>query len=197
MSVTTITTATTAASVDSSDTVASRVTTLDGNVFVTVDLPVNVADQIIAILRANETPALADTIDTLADTLNDAYTTVIDDILGCSDLLPGGDSIILTEPAILRFSGGGTMAVLLPGAYNHSAAAAHGVNALEGYATERGIDMDDPHLTVNIHSACWMVLHPCDSADHDFHPQDSDAGTPGAILVTRVDLEMDYTLAVA
>ena len=54
------------------------------------------------------------------------------------------------------------------------------------------LDMDDPELGTIIHPAGWVVLHHCDAADHDFHPQDSDAGTPGAILVTRVDLELNY-----
>jgi hypothetical protein len=171
----------------------SKVTTDgDGNVFVSVDLPVGIADELIAILRASETPALSAVIDTLAVTLKDAYSVVVEDAIGCLDLLPGGDSDILTEPAILGSADGGTLAVLLPGTYSLWDAAVEGLAAVQDYATERGIDMDDPELGAIIHPAGWMVLHHCDAPDHDFHPQDSEAGTPGAILVTRVDLELNY-----
>ena len=171
----------------------SKVTTDgEGNVFVSVDLPLCIADELIAILRASETPALSSVIDTLAVTLTDAYTVVVDEAFGCPDLLPGGDCDILTEPAILGSFDGGTLAVLLPGAYSLWDAAVESVAAVRDYATERGIDMDDPELGVIIHPAGWVLLHHCDAAEHDFHPQDSNAGTPGAILVTRVDLELNY-----
>ena len=171
----------------------SKVTTDgDGNVFVSVDLPVAMADELIAILRASETPALSAAIDTLAATLKDAYAVVLEDTLGCPDLIAGGGSDILTEPAILESFDGGTLAVLLPGAYSLWDAAVEGVAAVQDYAAERGIDMDDPELGAVIHPAGWVVLHHCDAADHDFHPQESDTGTPGAILVTRVDLELNY-----
>ena len=171
----------------------SKVTTdVEGNVFVSVDLPVDIADDLIAILRANQTPALSGAIDTLAATLKDAYTVVLEDALGCPDLMPGGPSDILSEPAILESFDGGTFAVLLPGAYSLWDAAVQGVAAVQDYATDRGIDMDDPELGAVIHPAGWVVLHHCDAADHDFHPQESVAGTPGAILVTRVDLELNY-----
>jgi len=180
------------------NTLESKVTTdLDGNVFVSVDLPVETADELIAILRANETPALSSAIDTLAVTLEDAYAVVLGDAFGCLDLLPGGDSDILTEPAILGSFDGGTLAVLLPGAYSLFDAATESVAAVQDYATERGIDMDDPELGATIHPAGWVVLHHCDAADHDFHPQNTAAETPGAILVTRVDLELNYGIVPA
>jgi hypothetical protein len=171
----------------------SRVTTDgDGNVFVSVDLPVGIADEMIAILRTSQTPALSAAIDTLAVTLEDAYSVVLEDAFGCPDLIPGGDSDTLAEPAILGSFDGGTLAVLLPGAYSLWDAATESIAAVQGYATERGIDLDDPELGAVIHPAGWVVLHHCDAADHDFHPQDTAAGTPGAILATRVDLELNY-----
>ena len=101
------------------DNLESKVTTdLDGNVFVSVDLPVEIADELIAILRANQTPELSAAIDILAVTLKDAYSVVLEDAFGCPDLLPGGDTDNLTEPAILGSFDGGTLAVLLPGAYS-------------------------------------------------------------------------------
>jgi hypothetical protein len=96
------------------------------------------------------------------------------------------------EPAILESFDGGTLAVLLPGAYSLWDAAVESMAAVQDYAAERGIDMDDPDLGAVIHPAGWVVLHHCDAPDHDFHPQECDAGTPGAILVTRVDLELNY-----
>ena len=176
-----------------STTIDSRVTQDgEGNAFVSVDLPVGIADLLVAHLRANPTPELAAAVDILAGTLHDAYEVVLAEILGCPDLLSGGDTMILTEDAILGSLDDGILSVLLPGQYTARDAAVKGFAAVQDHASARGIDLDDPHLTVNIHPAQWMVLLHCDAADHDFHPQDSDAGTPGAILVTRIDLEMAY-----
>jgi hypothetical protein len=163
----------------------------DGDTFVSCDLPVAIADELIALLRANPTPSIEPLVNALAATLNDAYTAVVADVLGCPDLVPGSEAVVLAEDAIID-SPDGTMAVLLPGAYNTSDAATKALAAIADHAAGRGVDMHDPNLSVSIHPAQWMILHHCDAADHDFHPQESDAGNPGAILVTRVDLELDY-----
>jgi hypothetical protein len=165
----------------------------DGDTFVSCDLPVAVADELIALLRANPTPSIEPLVNALAATLNDAYTAVLADVLGCPDLMPGSEALVLVEDAIIESTDGG-MAVLLPGAYNPRDAATKALAAIADHATGHGVDMHDPNLSVNIHPARWMILHHCDAADHDFHPQESDAGNPGAILVTRVDLELDYGL---
>lgn len=157
---------------------------------VVLDLPVAVADHIMTLI-ARSVPSRPED----ARLLNDLYRAVSHAIdatapataIGCPGLWPDAAPMQLTEPAVLGSNSGDILAVLIPGHPTNFSA----VEIAASVAREAGVDVapDDTTWTAEVWPPQWMILNTCE-ADHDFHPELAAHGprTPGAVLITRVDL---------
>lgn len=127
-------------------------------------------------------------LDDLANALHEAETMAQPlDITGCAGLWPDAEPLTLTSPAVLGNDTGDLLAVLLPG--NIPMLDAIDVALDEANAAGANLDRTDTSLMADYHPARWVLLHACEKAEHDFHPELAPqvSRTPGAVLVTQVD----------
>jgi hypothetical protein len=169
------------------------------------DMDANTADQVLnvlsghltAIITANDghLPAshrsLATAVIRLRDNLDTALDAHITEALGCPRLAAHGiqATVNLDGPALLGTLGQEVLSVIVPG---DSPAYEASLDALTLIRDAFGQDGFTPEqdLALDVHEPEYMVLIACDSPDHSFHPIPAEDGpaTPGAILVTRIDL---------
>lgn len=164
----------------------------DGTPRIRWDMPLEVADTVMTVLaRAARTdPALlaAAPVDPLYRAISQVADRLAHTTPGCPGLWPDAAPMSLSEPAVLGCDTGDLLAVLIPGAV----APVTAISTALAVADEAGapLDLTDETLHAEVWQARWMRLNTCESPLHDFHPELAAHGpaTPGAVLITRVDL---------
>lgn len=168
---------------------------LDGAPTVCWELGTEAAETILTLLARAALSRGADAdsdvgaiLDHLADALNEAEAMAQPlTITGCAGLWPDAEPLALTSPAVLGNDTGDLLAVLLPGNIPMLDAIDTALN--EANAAGANLDRTDTSLMADYHPARWVLLHACETAEHDFHPELAPqvSRTPGAVLVTQVD----------
>ena len=167
----------------------------DGTPTIRWDMSVETADTVMTLLasapRTDPSPDTTTLLDSLYRAVSEATDLATPNHAGCPDLWPDTAPMPLTEPAVLGSYTGDLLAVLIPGTPGPLDAVQTAVDV----ARQGGADLDptDETLMAEVHPARWMVLNTCESTSHDFHPALAPHGprTPGAVLITRVNLTHD------
>lgn len=167
---------------------ATASTTGDGAPTVTWQMPLDVADAVMALLaRDTDAPSVVtENLPPLREAIIAGYDRLIADTVGCLDMLPG-EGLLLTDGVVMD-AHDDAATILLPGAHPapEAASAALEVAATFGLA----FDTSDPTLTADVSLPRFFVLHPCANPRHAAHPILAPEGgaTTDAMLVTRVDI---------
>lgn len=155
------------------------------------EMTVEEADELMTLLArvalSDHDPVATSLIDPLWHAVSVA-TDAAATYAGCEGLWPDAAPMSLTEPAVIGNDTGDLLAVLIPGQH----AALDAIATALTVAREAGaiIDPTDESLVAEVQHPRWMVLNSCESDTHDFHPELAAHGpiTPGAVLITRVDI---------